>query len=159
MALCSEAAERGAHRSVRAWSSMLTIRPFQPEDEAGIIALWEEAFPDDPPWNAPKILITRKTGRGDDLLLVGLIRGLPMATVLAGYDGVRGWIYHLAVRKTQRRQGIASRMMVAAEERLKRLGCPKINLQVRAANDDAVAFYRSIGFSVEDRVSMGKRIS
>jgi ribosomal protein S18 acetylase RimI-like enzyme len=38
------------------------------------------------------------------------------------------------------------------------LGCPKVNLQVRATNSAVVAFYRSLGYGLEDRVSLGKRL-
>jgi ribosomal protein S18 acetylase RimI-like enzyme len=81
-----------------------------------------------------------------------------IGTVLAGYDGIRGWIYHLAVRSSKRRAGIARRLMMAAEDQLIALGCPKVNLQVRSTNADVVAFYKEIGYEIEDRISMGKRL-
>jgi GNAT superfamily N-acetyltransferase len=52
-----------------------------------------------------------------------------VGAVLASFDGVRGWIYHLAVHPSARRKGTATRLMRAAEEGLKAFGCPKINLQ------------------------------
>ena len=45
------------------------------------------------------------------------------------------------------------------EQRLAQLGCSKINLQVRAENAAVAAFYRSLGYEVEERVSMGKRLA
>ncbi|PYV15135.1 MAG: acetyltransferase GCN5, partial [Acidobacteria bacterium] len=41
---------------------------------------------------------------------------------------------------------------------LRKVGCPKINLQVRGGNREVVSFYEELGFAVEDRVSMGKRL-
>ena len=81
-----------------------------------------------------------------------------VGTVIAGYDGVRGWVYHLAVDPSKRRRGIGRSLMQAVEVRLLRLGCPKLNLQVRAGNSSVVAFYRALGYAVEDRVSFGKRL-
>jgi ribosomal protein S18 acetylase RimI-like enzyme len=49
-------------------------------------------------------------------------------------------------------------MMIEAESGLAKLGYPKVNPQVRPANADVVAFYRSLGYQVEERVSMGKRL-
>jgi ribosomal protein S18 acetylase RimI-like enzyme len=46
--------------------------------------------------------------------------------------------------------------MQAAEDFLKALGCPKINLQVRANNSSVVDFYKALGYNPEDRVQMGK---
>jgi ribosomal protein S18 acetylase RimI-like enzyme len=79
-------------------------------------------------------------------------------TVLAGFDGVRGWIHHLAVLPAHRRRGVATQLMRAAERGLANLGCPKINLQVRAGNAGVIAFYRALGYQVEDRASLGKRL-
>lgn len=76
----------------------------------------------------------------------------------AGFDGVRGWIYHLAVAPESRRCGVATKLVRAAEAALRDLGCPKVNLQVRASNASVVAFYQALGFTVEERVSMGRRL-
>jgi len=81
-----------------------------------------------------------------------------VAAVLAGFDGVRGWVHHLAVRPSHRRQGIARALMVAVEEGLAKLGCPKVNLQVRATNATVMSFYLALGYSVEERASLGKRL-
>src|SRR2546421_347830 len=72
--------------------------------------------------------------------------------------GHRGWINCLAVAPGCRRQGVARQMMAAVEDRLRRLGCAKINLQVRPDNADAIAFYQRIGFAADAVVNMGKRL-
>ena len=136
----------------------LEIRPFTPSDQTGVVQLWGEVFPNDPPWNDPAELIRRKLSVQPELFFVAHGNGRILGTVLAGFDGVRGWIYHLAVRPEARRRGIASGLMSAAEEALRQYGCPKVNLQVRADNAAAVAFYRAFGYEIEDRTSMGKRL-
>jgi len=78
--------------------------------------------------------------------------------VMAGFDGTRGWIHHLAVLHEFRGRGIATALVREAEEGLAELGCPKINLQVRAENEGVVKFYRAAGYEVEQRVSMGKTL-
>ena len=78
--------------------------------------------------------------------------------VIAGFDGVRGWIYHLAVAPAHRRRGIATRLMRGAEAALRARGCSKINLQVRATNESVVAFYRALGYQIEERLSMGRAL-
>jgi ribosomal protein S18 acetylase RimI-like enzyme len=93
-----------------------------------------------------------------ELLLIGECDTSIVGAVIAGFDGVRGWIYHLAVAPEVRRRGFATQLVRAAEDALRQLGCSKINLQVRAANRDVVAFYRSLGYEVEERVSMGRRL-
>jgi ribosomal protein S18 acetylase RimI-like enzyme len=77
---------------------------------------------------------------------------------MVGYDGHRGRINYLAVASDSRHSGLGRRLIDEAETRLRALGCPKINLQVRSSNTDGIAFYERIGFSVDDVVSMGKRL-
>lgn len=137
----------------------LQIRAYTEADETKVIALWEAAFPDAAPHNAPASAIERKLGTQRELFLVGVIDEQLVATVLGGYDGVRGWVYHMAVDEGHQRKRIGEKMMAAITMRLTALGCLKVNLQVRSTNNQVIAFYESIGFAVEDRVSMGKRLS
>src|SRR5262245_56678819 len=81
-----------------------------------------------------------------------------VGTAIAGYDGHRGWLYSVAVRLSYRRQGIGVQLVQEAEARLRAIGCSKLNLQVRAENSAVVNFYRSLGFEVEERISLGKRL-
>jgi ribosomal protein S18 acetylase RimI-like enzyme len=72
--------------------------------------------------------IRRKLTVQPELFLVGCINGQIVATVMAGFDGVRGWVHHLAVHNPFRRKGVATALMQAAEKGLEALGCPKVNL-------------------------------
>jgi ribosomal protein S18 acetylase RimI-like enzyme len=127
-------------------ASNIEVRPFTYADHAGVSLLWDEVFPNDPPWNNPVELIRRKLAVQPHLFFVAHTNGRIVGTVLAGFDGVRGWVYHLAVHPGARRKGIASNLMKMAEEALRNLGCPKVNLQVRVENAAAVAFYRTLGY-------------
>jgi len=132
------------------------IRAFRDEDEEAVVALWRASFPNDPSRNEPRAVIRRKRLVQPDLFLVGLLSGVIVATAIGGYDGFRGWVYHLATAPEHRRRGIARKMMAEVERRLIAIGCPKLNLQVRSSNKEVVAFYKSIGYEVEDHTSLGK---
>jgi len=134
------------------------ITRYRPEHFAAVDALWREAFPDDPPWNRAAAAIPAKLAVQPELFLVALDSDAVIGTVMGGYDGHRGWIYALAVAIPHRRRGIATALVRAVEQRLAALGCGKINLQVRASNSVLVTFYENLGFDVEARVSMGKRV-
>ncbi len=134
----------------------LTVRPFRDQDEAAVVALWHAVFPDDPPRNDPRAIIGRKRRVQPELFLVGETGERIIATAVASYDGHRGWVYHLAVAADARRKGYGRAMMAVAEARLRELGCPKLNLQVHRFNAEVVAFYEALGYTVEDRISMGK---
>ena len=137
---------------------LLIIRVFVEDDTPGVTSLWMQVFPDDPPWNAPGEIIRHKQEVQPDLFLVGVSESRIVATVMAGYDGNRGWIYHLAVAPDLRRNAFGRAMMAEAESRLRSLGCPKVNLQVRTSNAGVVRFYQALGYAIEERVSMGKRL-
>ncbi len=133
-----------------------TIRPYRPEDRESLVSLWGRVFADDPPRNAPDRMIENKLRVQPELLLVAEDDGSIIGAVMAGFDGTRGWMYHLAVTPERRSQGIGASLMRAAEDGLRKLGCPKVNLQVRATNDRVIAFYRKLGYEVEQRASLGK---
>lgn len=132
------------------------VRPFAEADEPEVVALWTEVFAGDPARNDPAAVIARKLRFQRELFLVGEFRGDVVGTVIAGYDGYRGWVYHLAVDRRYRRRGFGRTLMREAENGLRGIGCPKLNLQVRSTNAEVIAFYKRLGYSIEDRVSFGK---
>ena len=134
------------------------IWPYCDLDRAGVVALWDAVFPDPAAHNLPDLVITRKMAVQRGLFFVALVDGAVVGTTMAGYDGVRGWLYGVAVSPEHRRQGIGRNMIEHATRALKAMGCAKVNLQVTGGNDEAVAFYESLGFGVEDRLSMGLRL-
>ena len=135
----------------------MNIRPFQEQDTPQVIALWQKVFAYPEPHNDPAESIRRKLAHHDDLFLVAVEDSNVVGTVMGGYDGHRGWVYSLAVDPGHRRLGIGTALMGELERKLKDLGCPKLNLQILNHNREVVAFYESLGYLVEERVSMGKR--
>jgi ribosomal protein S18 acetylase RimI-like enzyme len=135
----------------------MEIRTFTATDVEAVTALWERAGITRP-WNDARKDIARKQRMQPELFLVAIADARVVGTVMAGYDGHRGWVNYLAVDPASRRAGIGRALMAAAEAGLAALGCPKVNLQIRAGNDDALAFYARLGFVRDDVVSMGKRL-
>jgi ribosomal protein S18 acetylase RimI-like enzyme len=135
----------------------MEIRQFASFDEESVIKLWTDCGLV-VPWNNPHRDIRRKLKVQAEGFLVSQTDRRIIATVMAGYDGHRGWINYLAVDPRFRHRGIGRRMMEAAEAYLQALGCPKINLQVRSSNAGVLEFYRRIGFKKDDVTSLGKRL-
>jgi ribosomal protein S18 acetylase RimI-like enzyme len=135
----------------------LVIRSYREGDGPAVVSLWRECglvrVQNDPLKD-----IRRKLKVNPEWFLVGELNGRIVGTVMAGYEGHRGWINYLAVEPGRRRNGIGGRIMAEAESLLRAAGCPKINLQVRTANREVIAFYQRIGFSPDDCVSLGKRL-
>ena len=123
-----------------------------------VVALWTASFGYKDPHNAPGLAIDRKLEVNDGLLFVAIDGGSVVGTVMAGYDGHRGWIYSVAVTPSHRRRGIGTVLVSHAERALAEKGCMKINLQILEGNESVTEFYATLGFCVEKRVNMGKRI-
>jgi ribosomal protein S18 acetylase RimI-like enzyme len=138
---------------------MPEIRVFRASDEPGVIALWE-ACELVVPHNTPTHDIARKVAFQPDFFLVAEADGGDIVgSVMAGYEGHRGWINYLAVAPSLQGGGLGRELMSVAEEKLLAAGCPKVNLQVRSSNERVIAFYEKLGYSVEERASLGKRLA
>ena len=135
----------------------LLIRPFQEGDEESLVSLWNMCKLT-VPWNNPYKDIARKLKVQAELFLVGFLENKIIASVMAGYDGHRGWINYLAVHPDFQSRGYGKQLMDNVENRLRKLGCPKINLQIRDANNKVLSYYQKLGFVEEKRISMGKRL-
>src|SRR4030042_807132 len=135
----------------------MEIRPFDTSDEESVVQLWTDGGLV-VPWNNPHRDIQRKLKIQPEMFLVACLDGQIIATVIAGYEGHRGWINYLAVHPQHRHSGIGRCMMDEAESRLRAVGCPKINLQLRSNNAEVIEFYKRIGFKTDDVVSLGKRL-
>ena len=132
----------------------MIIRKYVNNDRNGLIQLWSDSFPDNPPHNEPSKVIDAKLEVDDQIFVVDN-QGKIVGACLVGYDGHRGWLYSVAVSPDHRRRGIGQKLIRGAMEALKSAGCTKVNLQIRATNHEVRAFYESLGFSVEERMSMG----
>ena len=137
----------------------IVIEPCSKDDLAGIDVLWREAFADDELRHRAAAAVPVKLAFQLDLFLVAREEGRVIGSIVAGYDGYRGHINRVAVLEAHRGRGVGAALVREAERRLNALGCTKINLQIRAANHAVASFYRSLGYAVEDRISMGKLVA
>jgi ribosomal protein S18 acetylase RimI-like enzyme len=135
----------------------LALRPYEAHDEDAVVELWTRCDLVRP-WNDPRRDIARKLGVQRELFVVALRGDALVGTVMAGFEGHRGWINYLAVDPAWRGRGIARALMAHAEGGLEVLGCPKVNLQVRAGNASALACYGRLGYARDEVVSLGKRL-
>jgi GNAT superfamily N-acetyltransferase len=130
----------------------MEIRRDRESDRPQLVALWQRAFPNDPPRNEPNRTIDAKLAV-DDLIFVAAEPDAILGAAIAGYDGHRGWLYSVAVDESMRRKRVGSALIRHAVDVLRGLGCLKINLQILQLRGGR--FYASLGFAVEDRISLG----
>lgn len=132
----------------------MEIRKYQKADHGSLVALLKSVFPDNSAHNEPTRVIEAKL-KVDDLIWVALVDGDLIGCCMGGYDGVRGWLYEVSVLREYRRNGVGAMLVEEVTSQLRELGCIKVNLQVRADNAEVVNFYKTLGFEIEDRLSMG----
>jgi len=135
----------------------MQIRAYETPDEQAVVALWQ-ACGLTRSWNDPHRDIARKLTEQPELFLVGTHEGALVATAMVGFDGHRGWVYYLAVAPKYRGRSFGPMLMREAERLLLERGCPKLNLQVRSSNTEAVDFYRTLGYVQDEVVSFGRRL-
>jgi ribosomal protein S18 acetylase RimI-like enzyme len=135
----------------------MLIQPYSPKYESEVIALWEKCNVVRPV-NNPRKDIRRKIKVNPELFLIGLIDGKVVATAMGGYEGHRGAVNYLGVDPARRKEGLGRQIMLALEEKLLALGCPKINLMFRTDNAAVEQFYEKLGYKRDAVIEMGKRL-
>lgn len=135
----------------------IQIRAFDTADTEAAVSLWQEAGLTRP-WNNPYQDIRRKLTVQPELFLVAVLDGALVGTVMAGYDGHRGWLYYLASAPSRRGEGIGRRLVERAEELLTEMGCPKVQLMVRTENLEVHDFYAALGYEPFATWNTGKRL-
>ncbi len=122
------------------------LREFDASDWEAAWDIWEAelAGTNDDSWQKDKVVEFLNRNRG--LSFVAEIDGTLAGTVMCGYDGRRGYIYHLAVTESQKRKGIGTALMSLALSKLKDEGAGRVHLMVLAENECAKMFYDKLGF-------------
>lgn len=115
-----------------------------------LIKLWIEELNYIQPRNDPGRAIDRKLAADDNLLFIAEEKNELIGSIMAGYDGHRGWIYSLAVKRAYRNKNVGTSLLKQTIRELASRGCPKINLQILYDNKAVQHFYEKNGFSVEN---------
>ena len=84
--------------------------------------------------------------RNPDTCFIEERDGKIVGVILAGHDGRRGSIHHLAVLKPYREQGIGKGLLKCAMDALKKQGIRKVGIFVYADNETGIKFWNSQDF-------------
>ena len=136
---------------------MFEIVSYRSEFENAVVDLWKRCNLI-VPQNDPAEDIRKKLEFQPELFFVGLLDGRVVGSIMIGYDGHRGWINYLAVTPECQRRGYGKRLVYKAIEELKRMGCLKVNLQIRKSNTSVIDFYKHLGFREDEAVCFGMRL-
>jgi ribosomal protein S18 acetylase RimI-like enzyme len=138
---------------------LISIAPLRKSDIDGVADLWRAAGLGHP-WNDSRRDIELALGHPTNLILTAHDQaGTLVGTIMAGFDGHRGWIYALAVDGSRRGQGIGRQLVERAEAWLAEQGAPVVRLLVQGGNEKAAGFYEACGYEREDFIVFGKKMT
>ncbi|MGV1681495.1 GNAT family acetyltransferase [Sphingopyxis sp. NJF-3] len=123
------------------------VRPATAGDAEATIGVWE-ACGLTRPWNEPRADFARALDHDAATVLLAEYDAKIVGTVMAGFDGHRGWIYYLGVLPDHQGSGIARRLLDAACDWLRERGCPKVELMLRDGNP-AAGFYEHLDWELQ----------
>ncbi len=142
-------------------ASSIQIREFRfPADYEAVYGLWKSMEKGVNVSRSDSLAeIEKKVARDPDLFLVAEVDSCIIGSVIGGFDGRRGLIYHLAVAASFRELGIGSRLMEEVEARLRAKGCLKCYLMVLPDNPELEDYYRRRGWGRMDTIHLfGKEL-
>ena len=136
----------------------MKIREFKIDDYQIVRDLWQAAGLILRPGDELED-VKLKLQRDPDLFLVAEQDDGVVGSVIGGWDGRRGWIYHLAVKPSYQRRGIGMGLVREVEKRLAAKGAKKVNAQVYEWNEQSSAFFKAIGYEAQpDLIMIGKQL-
>ena len=125
--------------------------------QKAVIDLWKKCNLIVPPNDAVED-IQKKLDFQPELFFVALLNGQLIGSVMVGYEGHRGWLNYVAVLPNYQRQGYGKKLVGKAIVELRKLGCLKVNVQVRKNNPSAIEFYKRHGFKDDNVTGLGMRL-
>jgi len=98
--------------------------------------------------------IERMLNRNPELFLIGIFKNKVVAVVMGGFDGRRGFVHHLAVDPKYQRSGYGTQIMSKLNENFRQKGVHKIHLFVEKRNEEAMDFYKTLGWEIREYLTM-----
>ncbi len=134
------------------------IARYGSEHQDAVVELWRKCNLI-VPQNDPVEDIQRKLAFQPELFFVALFKENVIGSVMVGYEGHRGWLNYMAILPEHQKKGYGRRLVDKAIDELRKLGCLKVNLQVRRNNVSVIEFYKHLGFKDDDVISLGMRLN
>jgi len=130
--------------------SDLHIRSAALTDIDAVLAFWRESA-EGTSISDDRDGVARLIERDPDALILAEREGRLVGSVIAGFDGWRCHLYRLAVHPEQRRRGIGSALLTAAEERFVALGGRRGDAMVLERNETGQHAWRAAGYAPEEQ--------
>jgi len=131
----------------------MKIQKFSMEYYDDVIQLWTNAGINVSSSDS-KEEIERMLNRNPELFLIGIFKNKVVAVVMGGFDGRRGFVHHLAVDPKYQRSGYGTQIMSKLNENFRQKGVHKIHLFVEKRNEEAMDFYKTLGWEIREYLTM-----
>jgi N-acetylglutamate synthase len=130
------------------------VLPFQPQDYEQVMALWQATEGITLREADSRDAILAYVARNPGLSFVARDGAVVAGAVLAGTDGRRGYLQHLAVAPSHRGRGVGRALAERVVEALSAAGIAKCHLMVRQENERAKAFWEHLGWTLREDISL-----
>lgn len=128
------------------------LHPLHESDYPKLIKLWASSDWIDVRQTDTPAALARFLYRNPTCNLAAYAGTRMVGAVLAGHDGWRGYLYHLAVKPEYRERGIGAQLVNAAVGAIRREGIPKMHCLVKRDNLIAQQFWEACGFELRDEL-------
>jgi N-acetylglutamate synthase len=137
-------------------NSALLFRPMAVSDLSAVRELWDKAEGVELSEGDTAEELTRYLERNPDMSFVAMLGEEIIGAVLAGHDGRRGFMYHLAVAPDHQGRGAGRALVGRAVDALRAAGVVRVLILVRHDNSRGMEFWAKQGWeTLEHAGAMG----
>ena len=130
----------------------INLQPLHGSDYPKLIKLWEAAGCIDVRQTDTPEALAKFLNRNPACNYAAYAGTRLIGALLAGHDGWRGYLYHMAVKPDYRERGIGAQLVNAAVSAIKREGIPKVHCLVKRDNLIAQQFWEACSFELRDEL-------
>ncbi len=132
----------------------IQISPFIIEFYDDVLALWKQCEGIGLSGADSRESIQFYLDRNPGMSFIARADGQVVGAALAGHDGRRGYIHHLAVHPEYRHRGIGRMLADRCMARLAEAGIQKCHLFIYNTNTDGIAFWKAIGWTPREDIGL-----
>lgn len=136
----------------------MNVRSFRLGDYAAITSIWRETGLEQTETETLDAL-AKQLAWDSELVLIAEEEGKIVGVIVGTIDGTRGYFYRLAVDPASQGHGVGKALVLALENRFRQKGATRVFIMVNQDNKKVIPFYSSLGYQVQEYITLSKILS